>query len=114
MYNFYTLQEFGLIETKNGKTEDNKKNSGWNKDETINGKGSGHVKASSELWRQRIQERWPKHNKPIIAAILILIILVIIIVTIAVFRVNKVIDISTFIIGGKYIETITSCGKIQG
>ena len=75
---------------------------------------SESVKPASELWRQRIQERLPKHKKWIFAGLLTLVILVILISTIVSLRANKTIDIGTLIIGGKYINTITSCGKIQG
>ena len=79
-------------------------------------KGNGTetpVKPTPQLWRDRLSNL-PRQNKWILAAIATLLALLILLVSIAALRANKAIDIGTLIVNGKYINTITSCGHIQG
>jgi hypothetical protein len=71
------------------------------------------TKPSPLLWRQRLAGL-PKTNKWILAVIFLLILLLVILISVAALRANTAIDIGTLIISGKYINTITSCGHIQG
>ncbi|CAG7721119.1 unnamed protein product [Allacma fusca] len=70
-------------------------------------------KPTPHLWRQRIT-RLPRLSKWILAGVCTLLALLVIIITITAFRASRAIDIGTLIIDGKYINTITSCGPIQG
>ena len=75
--------------------------------------GEMPLKPTPHLWRQRIG-RFPALSKWILAAVTAFLALLVIIITITAFRASRGIDIAPLIIDGKYINTITSCGPIQG
>jgi hypothetical protein len=70
-------------------------------------------KPTPQVWRQRLT-RFPRLSKWILAGLCTLIALLAIILTITAFRASRAIDIGSLIIDGKYINTLTYCGPIQG
>jgi len=70
-------------------------------------------KLGPEHWRQRMSDI-PRLRWCIILGLLILLLLTAGAVAFGIYRANQAIDIGTLIIDGKYVNTITSCGTVQG